>query len=118
MRTSALIVIFLLVSPALLAANLRFTFVSTDGTVNVNAPTLNAQQEALFIDWLWEFYAPTDTDPQSPTFGEKLTRNTANEARAYRNWAAAAWKGTRASVVRWKVEKDRAAVSEPVVPEE
>lgn len=100
------------------AANLRYSFVGTGGTVTVNAPSLNAQQEALFIDWLWEFYAPVDTTPDSPTLGQKLTRNAANEAQAYRNWAAADWNGTRASIVRWKHELDKAAVAAPVVPKE
>lgn len=117
MRASALILL-LLVAFAAPAANFRFTFVATDGTVVANAPTLTVQQEDLLIDWLWEFYAPTDTTPESPTFGQKLTRNAANEAKAYRNWAAATWKGTRASVVRWKHNIDKAAVAAPMIPEE
>lgn len=112
MRASALIFL-LLVALAAPAANLRYTFVATDGTVVVNAPSINVAQEDLFIDWLWEFYAPVD-----PGTGAKLTRNVANEAQAYRNWAAANWKGTAAQVRRWKQELDRAAVQPPVLPEE
>lgn len=112
MRAGTLIIL-LLAAFAAPAANLRYTFVATDGTVVVNAPTINVAQEDLFIDWLWQFYAPVD-----PETGAKLTRNVANEAQAYRNWAAASWKGTRAQVVRWKQELDRAAVPAPVVPEE
>lgn len=111
MRAGTLIIL-LLAAFAAPAANLRYTFVATDGTVVVNAPTINVAQEDLFIDWLWEFYAPVDA------LGAKLTRNVANEAQAYRNWAAASWKGTRAQVVRWKQELDRAAVPAPVLPEE
>lgn len=111
MRAGTLIIL-LLAAFAAPAANLRYTFVATDGTVVVNAPTINVAQEDLFIDWLWEFYAPVD-----PETGAKLTRNVANEVQAYRNWAAANWKGTSAQVVRWKQELDRAAVQPPVIPE-
>lgn len=98
-------------------ANLRFSFISTAGTVTVNAPDITAPQEALFIDWLWAQYAPVDEVEDSPTFGEPLPRNTANEAQAYRNYAAKLWAGTRANVIRWKHELDKAAVSAPVLPE-
>lgn len=97
--------------------NLRFSFIATAGTVTVNAPDITAPQEALFIDWLWAYYAPKDTVENSPTFGQPLTRNTANEAQAYRNYARALWRGTRANVLRWKHEQNKAAVSAPVLPE-
>lgn len=92
-------------------ANLRFTFVSTAGTVNHNAPTITVQQEDLFIDWLWAQYAPLDE------FNVPVTRNTANEAAAFRNYANALWRGTRANVIRWKHDLDRAAVAAPQLPE-
>lgn len=94
------------------AANLRYTFVATAGTVIVNGPTITAGQETLFLDWLWEFYAPVDGT------GAKMTRNSANEAQAYRNWAAAAWKGTAAQVRDWKRRKDQEAITEPTLPGE
>lgn len=97
--------------------NLRFTFVATPGTVTQNAPNITAPQEALFTDWLWAQYAPVDTVEGSPTFGQPLTRNTANEAQAFRNYAAKLWQGTRANVIRWKHELDKAAVSAPALPE-
>lgn len=97
-------------------ANLRFTFIATSGTVNQNGPNITAPQEALFIDWLWAQYAPTDTVEGSPTFGQVLPRNTANEAQAFRNYADALWRGTRANVIRWKHDLDRAAVVEPTMP--
>ena len=93
-------------------ANLRITFVGTAGNVIANGPDLSPAQENLFIDWLWEFYAPVDAN------GVKLTRNAANEAQAFRNYAAAMWKGTRSNVVRWKHELDKSAVQAPTVPEE
>jgi len=117
MRAGTLIVLLLL-SFAAPAANFRYTFVATDGTVVVNSPALTVQQEDLLIDWLWEFYAPVDVTPGSPTLGQKLPRTPQNEAQAYRNWAAADWKGTRASIVRWKHDLDKAAVVPPTVPEE
>ena len=97
--------------------NLRFTFVATTGTVTHNAPDLTAGQEALFINWLWAQYAPKDTVEGSPTFGQILPRNTANEAQAFRNYAAALWRGTRANVQHWKLGQDRAAISAPAIPE-
>lgn len=97
-------------------ANLRFTFVATAGTVNQNGPTITAPQEVLFIDWLWAQYAPTDTTEGSPTFGQTLPRNTANEAQAFRNYADALWRGTRANVIRWKHDLDKAAVTAPEMP--
>lgn len=112
MRAGALIFL-LLVALAAPAANLRYAFVATGGTVTVNAPTVDAAQEALFVDWLWAFYAPKD-----PVTGATLTRNATNEAQAYRNWAAASWRGTAAQVRRWKQELDRAAIQPPVLPEE
>lgn len=93
-------------------ANLRFSFIATAGTVNVNAPDLTVAQEQLFIDWLWANYAPTD-----PVTSEVLPRNAANEAESYRKFARALWAGVRANVVSWKHEKDKAAVAPPVVPE-
>jgi len=97
--------------------NLRFTFVATAGTVQHNAPNLTAGQETLFLDWLWEKYAPKDEVEESPTFGQILPRNTANEAQAFRNYAAALWRGTRANVQSWKLEQDRAALTAPAIPE-
>lgn len=98
-------------------ANLRFAFVATSGTVSSNAPDLTPAQEALFIEWLWARYAPVNTVEGSPTFGQKLPRNAANEAQAFRNYATAMWRGTRANVRDWKLEQDRAAVTAPVIPE-
>lgn len=112
------LVMLLLASSLASAANLRFTFVATDGTVVVNSPTITAPQESILIDWLWEFYAPVDTTPGSPTLGQKLTRTPANEAQAYRNWAASSWAGTASQVRRWKREKDQAAIAEPMLPGE
>lgn len=111
MRASALILLLLL-SFAASAANLRYTFVATGGTVVVNAPALTAQQEALFVDWLWANYAPVDAG------GVPLTRNAANEAQAYRNYAAAEWRGRAAEVRRWKREHDQRAIAEPALPGE
>ena len=98
--------------------NLRFTFVATAGTVQHNAPDLTAGQETLFLNWLWAHYAPKDMVVESPTFGQPLPRNTANEAQAFRNYAAALWRGTRANVQSWKLELDRAAITTPAIPEE
>lgn len=98
-------------------ANLRFSFVATGGTVTVNAPDLTVGQENLFKDWLWAQYAPKDDVEGSPTFGQTLQRTTANEAEAYRNYARALWKGTRANVRNWKLEQERAAISAPSIPE-
>lgn len=98
-------------------ANLRFTFVATAGTVNQNAPAITVPQETLFIDWLYAHYAPVDTVEGSPTFGQPLTRNTANEAQAFKNYAYKLWQGTRANVIRWKQGLDRAAIVAPVLPE-
>lgn len=92
-------------------ANLRFTFVATSGTVTQNAPDLTALQESLFIHWLWDTYAPTGAG------GQTLTRNAANEAAAFRNYANALWRGTRANVIRWKHDLDKAAVLAPQLPE-
>ena len=117
MRTGALILLLLLLAFAAPAANLRFTFVATPGNTVHNGPNLNAQQEALFNDWLWATYAPTDAVEGSPTFGQTLPRNAASEAEAYKRWAAATWAGTRAQMRRWKREQDQAAVVEPTVPE-
>lgn len=115
-RTVTLI-LFLLVSSLASAANFRFTYVATPGNVQHNGPNLNAQQEALLNDWLWANYAPTDTVDGSPTFGQVLPRNTANEAEAYKRWAYATWKGTRAQIRKWKREQDQALITEPTVPE-
>jgi hypothetical protein len=93
--------------------NIRETFVATAGTVVYNAPDLSAPHEALLLDWLWAHYAPTDTTPGSPTFGQPLTRNNANEAQAFRNFAAAKWQGVQAQVRRWKLDQLRAAVPDP-----
>ena len=92
--------------------NLRFTFVATAGTVQHNAPDLTAGQETLFLNWLWAQYAPKDAE------GSVLPRNTANEAQAFRNYAAALWRGTRANVQSWKLEQDRAAITAPAIPED
>ena len=117
MRSFTLILL-LLVSSLASAANIRSTFVATGGTVVVNSATLTAPQEAVFIDWLWAMYAPRDTVPGSPTFGQVLTRNTANEAEAYRNYAKAIHAGTYAQARRWKREQDQAAIVEPSLPAE
>lgn len=93
-------------------ANLRFTFVATSGTVNQNGPTITAPQEALFLDWLWAKYAPTD-----PQTGAVLPRNASNEVQAFRNYANKLWLGTRANVLRWKHDLDKAAVVAPQLPE-
>ena len=77
-----------------------------------------AQQEAILIDWIWAQYSPKDTTPGSPTFGQPLTRNTANEAEAYRNYARAIHAGTFAQAKRWKREQDRAAIAGPSLPAE
>lgn len=98
--------------------NLRFTFVATAGTVQHNAPALTAGQETMFLNWLWAQYAPKDTVEGSLTFGQTLPRNTANEAQAFRNYAAALWRGTRANVQNWKLEQDRAALTAPAIPED
>lgn len=98
-------------------ANLRFTFVATAGTVNQNGPNITVPQETLFVDWLYAHYAPVDTVEGSPTFGQPLTRTTANEAQAFRNYANKLWQGTRANVIRWKQEQGRAAIVAPTLPE-
>jgi len=97
--------------------NLRFAFVSTSGTVTHNAPDITAGQETLFLNWLWAQYAPKDTVEGSLTFGQTLPRNSANEAQAFRNYATALWRGTRANVQNWKLEQDRAAIVAPTIPE-
>lgn len=117
MRTGTLIVLLLLAFAAP-AANIRSAFVATGGTVVVNSTTLTAPQEAVFIDWLWAHYAPKDEVEGSPTFGQTLPRNTANEAQAYRNYAKAIHAGTYAQVRRWKREQDQAAIAEPSLPAE
>lgn len=117
MRSFTLILL-LLVSSLASAANFRFTYVATPGNVQHNGPALNAQQEALLNNWLWANYAPTDTVEGSPTFGQVLPRNTANEAEAYKRWADATWKGTRAQIRKWKREQDQAVIVEPVLPAE
>ena len=117
MRTGTLIVLLLLALAAP-AANLRSTFVATSGNVIVNSTNLTAPQEQVLIDWIWAHYAPKDTTPGSPTFGQPLTRNTANEAEAYRNYAKAIHAGTYAQAKRWKREQDQAAVAEPSLPAE
>lgn len=98
-------------------ANLRFSFLSTAGTVTQNAPNITAQQELLFVDWLWAHYAPVDSVEGSPTFGQTLPRNTANGASAFRSYANALWRGTRTNVIRWKHGLDKAAVVAPQMPE-
>lgn len=90
--------------------NLRFAFVATSGTVTHNSPDLTAGQETLLLNWLWAQYAPKDAN------GVELPRNTANEAQAFRNYAMALWRGTRANVQNWKLEQDRAALTAPVIP--
>lgn len=97
--------------------NLRFAFVATSGTVIHNAPDITAGQETLLRNWLWAQYAPKDEVEGSPTFGQTLPRNTANEAQAFRNYAAALWGGTRANVQARKLGQDRAAISAPSIPE-
>lgn len=92
--------------------NLRFAFVATSGTVTHNAPDLTAGQETLFLNWLWAHYAPRDAN------GVELPRNTASEVQAFRNYATALWRGTRANVQNWKLEQDRAAIVAPTIPEE
>lgn len=91
--------------------NLRFAFVATSGTVTYNAPDLTAGQENLFVNWLWEHYAPKDAN------GVELPRNTTNEAQAFRNYAMALWRGTRTNVRDWKLEQGRAAIVAPTIPE-
>lgn len=115
---SLIFAICMLVSAAAASANLRFTFVATDGTVVVNSANLNAAQEALLIDWLWAYYAPKDDVEGSPTFGQTLPRTPANEAQAYRNYARALASGTYAQVRKWKQEQDRAVIGEPSLPAE
>ena len=44
-------------------------------------------------------------------------RNAANEATAFRNYANALWRGTRANVIRWKHDLGKAAVAAPQLPE-
>ena len=117
MRTGTLIILLALAFAAP-AANLRSTFVATSGTVVVNSANLNAQQEAILIDWIWAQYAPKDTTPGSPTFGQPLTRNASNEAEAYRNYAKAIHAGTFAQAKRWKHDQDKAAVVAPTLPSE
>ena len=92
--------------------NLRFAFVATSGTVTHNAPDLTAGQETLFLNWLWAHYAPRGAN------GVELPRNTASEVQAFRNYATALWRGTRANVQNWKLEQDRAAIVAPTIPEE
>lgn len=117
MRSFTLILLLLLSSFAS-AANIRSTFVATGGTVVVNSAPLTAPQEQVLIDWMWAQYSPKDTTPGSPTFGQPLTRNAANEAEAYRNYAKAIHAGTYAQARRWKREQDQAAIAEPVLPAE
>ena len=115
MRTTILI-LSLLLSLSAGAANFRYSYVA-GATITVNAPDLGVHQQVV-EDWIWAFYAPTDTDPQSPTFGQTLPRTGANLAEAWRNWARANWRGTAAEIRRWKQDQDRAAISGPAVPEE
>jgi hypothetical protein len=117
MRIATFVLLFLLSSLAT-AANIRSSFVATNGTVVVNSTAFTGGQEALFIDWLWAMYAPKDTVEGSPTFGQVLPRTTANEAQAYRNYAIAIHAGTYAQVRRWKREQDQAAIQEPSTPAE
>lgn len=98
-------------------ANFRFTFIASAGTVNFNAPEITVPQETLFVDWLWAQYAPVDQNENSPTFGQVLPRNVANEGQAFRNYATKLWAGTRANVIRWKLNLDKAAIVAPILPE-
>ncbi len=111
MRSFTLILLLLLSSLAS-GANIRSTFIATNGTVIVNSTDLTAPQEAVFIDWLWAMYAPVDAE------GVTLPRNNANVAQAYRNYAKAIHAGTYAQARRWKREQGQAAIVEPTLPPE
>lgn len=89
-------------------ATIREVFVATPGTVTFNAPDLSPAHEAVLVDWFWAHYAPKD-----PVTGQVLTRNTANEAQAFRNFAAAKWAGLQAQVRRWKHGQLKSAVPDP-----
>jgi len=92
-------------------AQLKITFQATTGNQPSNGPNWNASKEQRFINWVWAMYAPKDTIPGSPTFGQLLPRNLANETIAFQNYADGIYNGTKANIRAWeKSEVDKASV--------
>ena len=82
-------------------ANLTWTISASVGTVEQDSPTLSDAQMDRFLDWLVYAY------PQLDGNGDPLPVNNAVKAAAFRDWADAAWAGTKANVLNW--EKNEAA---------
>lgn len=77
-------------------ARLSWTVTTTAGTVTHNGPEISEANMTRFRDWLWaNFPLPMNPD------GTAKTRNAANEAQAFREWADRQWQATKADVVNW-----------------
>lgn len=78
-------------------AKLTWTITTSAGSVSQDGPVISEANMTRFRDWLWAWY------PQYEADGETLkTRNAANEAQAFRDWADAQWEAAKNKVLHWE----------------
>jgi hypothetical protein len=94
------LIFFALFSVTAYAAGLEWTVNSTSGSVTYTAPTVSDAEMDRFLDYLWDNFAPVDEN------GDQLVRNNANQATAFRTWAAANWQNTKRTVVDYERQRD------------
>lgn len=90
-------------------AKLTFSITSAIGNLSVDSPTLTDPQMQRFLDFIWDAY------PQFTADGiTRKTKNNANLAQCYREWAAGLWEGTKANVMSYERTKASVAASAAV----
>lgn len=90
-------------------AQLRYVFQATTGNIAQNGPNWNPAKELRFLNWVWVFYAPKDEVEGSPTFGQVLPRNAANEELAVKAFFNAKIDGVIAQIRRYEKQLADAA---------
>ncbi len=95
-----ILTIILLFAVDALAAKLTWTIESTAGTVAQDGPIISDVNMTRFVDWLWYAYPQVDVDQDGVETPKP--RTPANEAQAFRDWAARQWNITSVTVRRWE----------------
>lgn len=83
-------------------AQLSWSIQTSAGTTTFNGPTISDANMDRFLDWVWDAY-PQYVDPDATPKVLK-TKNNANLAAAYRDWAQGQWRGLVDQVKRFEDE--------------
>ena len=96
-----ILILALMVSSPLLAANFTWEVTTAAGTVSQDSPTISDANMDRFLDYVWVVY------PQYEADGVTLKPKTnGNLAASVRDWMSFQWQDTKRTVIQWEKSRD------------